>query len=356
MKLSLFYRVKRWFLRFTQLQLLLSAISLPILLGWGLPISALSPLGNLLFTPFLTVFLYLSTIIFFLELVYLPNGIFVWGLEKVTQLWLSIMSLGSSPGWLVGFKTPSLIFLLTVAGVAFFIVMHKKTRGLGTSIILLSLLLTTTSIYLKFCSSRTTTIQHIACNKGEVTIAHTQGITLVIDPGYIGKRISAPSWAEYTLIPAIVQASGGTTIDHLVALQPGICTFNALERLCNGMKVKNLYLVMWDGTLSKAGWRSFFFLKRAAERYGTKIIRIGYSPKTLQFAPKMTLIITPLDEPISYQECTYPALCLTGQIDNQPFTIYSAKREEIARQKEKPENSGTKGLVNDEQCCARHCS
>ncbi len=355
MKLSLITRVKRWLLRFTQLQLLLSAISLPILLGWGLPISVLSPLGNLLFTPLLTAFLTISTIIFFLELMYIPNGIFVFCLEKLTWLWLKMMSFGSSPGFLVGFRKPSLIFLLIMAGTALFIVMHKKTRSQGRSIILLALLLTLASVYLKFCTAPGTIIKQIPCNNAEVTLVHTHGITIVIDPGVIGKRISAPSWAEYTLVPAIVQEAGGNTIDHLIALQPGICAFNALERLCNGMKVKNLYLVGWEGTLSKAGWRSFFELKRTAELYGTTIIRIGSHEKKLTLTDNTIIKITPLDERISYQECTYPALSLSAQIDNQTFTIYSAKRGEMARQKEKPQNSRTKGLTQNEQSCARHC-
>jgi protease I len=339
MKLSFISRLKHWFLRFAQLQLLLSAVSLPILLGWGLPISALAPLGNLLFTPFLTIFLYLSTIIFFLEILYIPNGIFVWCLETVTSLWIKIMGLGNSPQWLIGFKTPPLLFLLAIAGIAFLIVFHKKTRSPGRSVLLLSLLLGCTSLGLKLCTHTTTTITKIPCNSGEVTIVTAYGKTIVIDPGFMGARVTAASWAEYTLAPAIIQASGGTTIDHFIALQPGICTFNALERLCSCMKIKNLYLPTWQGSLNKSGWRSFFTLKQAAERSGTKIARTGNTATTLNASPRLSFTITPLAEQIHYQECIYPALSVLGQIDNQLFTIYSAKKGDCGSLQEKKQGT-----------------
>lgn len=304
----------------------------------------LSPLGNLLFTPVLSGFLTISTLLFFSELIHLPNGIVVWILEKLTTAWLWVMELGNSPCMLVGFRTPSLVVLLGIAACALGIVLHKKTRSLYRSILLLSLLLASASTYLKFCSAPAPIITEIPCNTGHVTLIRTGGTTTLIDPGVIGKRISASSWVDYTLIPTIVQTTGSTTIDHVIALQPGICTFDALERLCNGTNVKHLYLVAWDGSLSHAGWRSFFGLKRTAEHHNTRVVRIGTRPTTISLAAHSCLTITPETERISYQECTYPALRLAGQIDNQSFTIYSSKRGESAGQRDNQDTVQTKGL------------
>src|SRR5579862_7575785 len=69
------------------MQLFLSLVSLPILASWGLPISLMSPIGNVIFSPLLTLFLLLSSIIFFCELFCIPNEFFVWLLELVSQVW-----------------------------------------------------------------------------------------------------------------------------------------------------------------------------------------------------------------------------------------------------------------------------
>jgi hypothetical protein len=45
---------------FTQTQLVITLISLPILVAWGLGYSVMSLVGNLLFSPVLTLFLILS--------------------------------------------------------------------------------------------------------------------------------------------------------------------------------------------------------------------------------------------------------------------------------------------------------
>ena len=326
MKITRIDKVKRWFLRFIQIQLLLSAVSFPILLGWGLPISVLSPLGNLLFLPVLTAFLMLSSIIFFLELLHLPNGLFIFFLEKITSWWLIALSFGTTPAWLVGFRRPSIFFLLTIPALALVIITHKKTSNIGRSIILLSLLLACSFGYLKLLNAPGTLIEQIACNGGEVTLVHAHGKTTVIDPGVIGRRISAPSWIEYTLAPTIVQTAGSNSIDHLIVLQPGICTFNALERLCSIMTVRTLYLTTWEGTLTKNGWRSFFQMKRAAQQYGTNIVRIGAYERQIKFTPNDNITITPSStQKISYQSAHYPALSLRAQIDNQTFTLYSSK-------------------------------
>src|SRR3972149_9378673 len=104
-------------LKSIQLQLFISFISLPFLIGWGLPISLLTPVSTLIFGPFLTCFLLISSLIFFLELFYLPNGALIWCLEKVTSAWLACLSL-EQRAWLIGFSKPPLIVLLLIPLIA----------------------------------------------------------------------------------------------------------------------------------------------------------------------------------------------------------------------------------------------
>ena len=61
-------------IQFLQVQLFLSLASLPILVAWGIPFSLATVAGNFLFSPFLTLFLLLSSLIFFTELIFIPNA------------------------------------------------------------------------------------------------------------------------------------------------------------------------------------------------------------------------------------------------------------------------------------------
>lgn len=325
MKTSIHSRIIGWLFRFLQVQFFITTVSLPILASWGLPFSLLSPLGNLLFLPVLVLFLFLSSIIFFLELCCIPNGIFIYFLEKITSWWTSALSFGNGTWYLIGLGTPPKLFLILVPLFAFLIISHKKTNSVRRSIILLALLLTTSVLYLKLLHKPHTLFETIACNGGQVTILRTKNKTAVIDQGFVGKKISAPSWVEYTLIPEIIKKTGSNTIDHLIVLQPGIMTFRALEKLSGTMNIGTLYLPAWKGTLNKNGWRSFFFMKRALEKQGTHIVRIGNQKKRIPLTQNDNIVIESTGQNLSYQEATYPALLATGQIDNKTFTLYSAK-------------------------------
>lgn len=329
MKTTWIFKAKRYLLRFLQVQLFITAVSLPILISWGLPISIMSPIGNLLFFPVLVLFLLLSSIIFFTELFFVPNGLFVWGLEKLAVAWTTVMSFGSSSGWLIGFKTPPTAVLVIIPVLAFLIIKNKKTGSVGRSIIFLMLLLTCSFVYLKLINKAETFIEQIECNNGQVTIIHKNGTTAVIDPGVIGRRISAPSWIEYNFAQHFIKTAGTNKIDHLIVLQPNIVTFNAIEKFCKVMQVGTLYLPYWDGTLNKNAWRSFFFAKRAAERQGTKIVRIGKRNTQIKLCDEAHFSIEPLEAEISYQEATFPALRVEGRVDNETFTIYSSKYKSI---------------------------
>src|SRR5437763_195216 len=100
---SLAKKVKFFIIRFVQLQLFITLFSLPLLISWGIPLSLLSPLGNLIFGPVLTIFLFLSSLIFFSELIGIPNGLLIALLEKITTWWLCIMH-ANTQSWLVGFS------------------------------------------------------------------------------------------------------------------------------------------------------------------------------------------------------------------------------------------------------------
>jgi beta-lactamase superfamily II metal-dependent hydrolase len=323
MMIAQFKKIGHWVGRFLYLQLFISLIALPILLCWGLPLSILSPVGNLIFGPALTFFLFLSCLFFFTELLYIPNGFIAWVLDLFTQKWLHVINISPQP-WLFGFAKPSLFLLVSIPICALLVVHYKHFKSVWHSVLCLAVLLSGSCLYIKMAHTKTQDIQTLACNNGEVTIIHSGPKTVLIDPGVIGRRISACSWVEFTLLPHLISSSGANTIDDLILLQPGAMLFQAVSTLMSKIKIKKIYLVYWQGSLAKHEWRSFFQMRELAQKQGIVIERISY--KKIHIPLKNGAItVEPRKEQITEKEITYPAITVHGALKSGAFEITSKK-------------------------------
>lgn len=329
MMINTLTKISHWIGKFLYLQLFISLIAFPILLCWGLPLSLLSPIGNLIFGPALTVFLFLSSLLFFTELLYIPNGWIAYMLDAFTHKWLSIMKISPHP-WIFGFTKPSIPVLIAIPLCAVLIVHYKKFTSVWYHIVCLSALLVSSSLYIKTAHTKTHEYETLACNKGEISIIHDTNKVILIDPGVIGQRISAASWMEFTLIPHLISSSGVTTIDDLILLQPGAMLFQAIKTLLTKIKVKKIYLVYWKGSLAKHEWRSFFQMREEAQKQGIPIERITY--KKIQIPLDQGIItIEPLKSSITSKKINYPAIKVNGNINQTLFTIASQKHTKAVK-------------------------
>ena len=120
------YSVKKFLLHFIQAHLMVTIISFPILIGWGMPISKVSIIGNLIFSPFLTIFLIISSLTFFTELLCIPNGFLISQLNQLTSFWEKGLHFGQKK-WLCCFAKPSFIILISIPIITFIIISYKKT-------------------------------------------------------------------------------------------------------------------------------------------------------------------------------------------------------------------------------------
>jgi len=334
MILAMLKKISHWIGRFLYLQLFISLAAFPLLLCWGLPISLLSPVGNLIFGPFLTIFLFLSSMLFFTELLYIPNSLIADLLDTFTKSWLWILNIPSHP-WLFGFAKPSLALLIIIPLVALLIIHYKKFKARWQPIFCLSILLIGSCLFIKTAHSKTKECETVACNGSEVTLVHDDQRLILIDPGAIGKRVNAASWIEFTLIPHLIVSSGKTTIDDLILLQPGAMLFQAITTLITKIKVKKIYLVCWQGSLEKHEWRSFFLMREAAQEHNVIIERITNKQITLPVT-NGSLTITPLKSQITQREITYPAIKVAGSIDDTKFTVTSKKHKPMVSKQKKP--------------------
>lgn len=317
-------KFKNNLIKFIHLQLFITLISIPVLLCWGMPISLLTFAGNFLLSPILTAFLLFSSLIFFCQMLHIPNGIFIFCLEHITHWWLKFMKLANAQ-FLLGLSQPSIILLLAIPIAAALILHHKKINTAYKGIACYGIFMIMILGYLHWYGKPVISIDTLDCNKGKITIVNAHNQIVIIDPGVIGRRLSAPSWCEYTLMPFLVKKYGSTTIDHLVLLQPNKIIFDAILSLQEKIIIKNLYIPVWEGPLPKYWWSSFFKLKDACTDKQCKLIRLGASTREIILSDHDQLSIKALPEQLQSNEFTYPAFHVHAQVDNQIVEIYSSK-------------------------------
>ncbi len=315
--------VFEWLIRFLYIQFFITLASLPILINWGLPLSLMSPVANLVFSPFLMAFLLLSSLIFFFELFCVPNLWLVYLLEKTVDWWLYFLNL-SSPSWLISFANPSALFFILFLGTTFFVLHAKKFQKPLHSVCAFSCIFFLSFSYLKLQSS-TMSNDQVECNKGAVTILRKNNQTILIDHGILGQRASSDSWIDYSLMPHLNKKFGTSALEHLIIMQPSTLTFEAAANLCNKTIIKNIYLVTWDGKANRSFYRNYWLLKKAVEEKNIKWHRIGKREVKLHFNDQSIINISPLDKQLRYQEATFPALHVHTVLDNEEINIYSAK-------------------------------
>jgi hypothetical protein len=233
----------RWLLRFITLQLFVSLMSLPLLVAWGLPLSLLSPFGNSLFNPLLTVFLILATLIFATELMYLPNQWLCWLLEKTNSLFVATSSYADS-SWLVGIRQLPLPILFTIPIIGLWIIItpRLRTQGAralalaGTLIVIFAGAYFTNSSYLGACASQ--------CKNKPVALAYADHTLAVFDYGSFNATSRCRAWWNYTVMSQIAKKTGKTTIDYLVVLSPSEKTLEAVAMITSLTPIRHVVIVI----------------------------------------------------------------------------------------------------------------
>lgn len=315
------YSCLAWFLNFAQVQLFLTLISLPFLVAWGLPLSFMAPIGNIIFLPFLSAFLFVATLIFFFELLTIPNMFLIYILEKIISFWLYVMSF-SSKTWLISFAKPSFLFLVCIPLGALLILFKKKSTPYLKTLAFLGILLFFCACLKYPFSSSEQMILNVPCNKGELIIVRKNAHVSIIDPGYLGQSIASPTWIEFTLVPLLNQHFGSQTIHHLIVLQPSIMTFSCVATVCQLCNVHYCYVPLWQGNADRSLLRSYGYMRHALEKNSTQLVRIKNAPLSLD-----ALTICPLELMLSYKDITFKTMRVNIALKEKKLEIYSAKKQ-----------------------------
>ncbi len=261
--------VIRWFYNFMHVQLFLSLISLPILVAWGLPFSLTTVFGNLIFTPFLTLFLLIATGIFFFELLAIPNGWLIYALEKLCSLWMYCLDHGSTT-WLYGIDTYGLIVCSVCALSACVLLHHKQWGREKNSWSLLLLLLLTPFAYQKIRSFFPQK-GRITCIKKSALITSCKGTISVIDYGALGEKKSAGTWIQYTFLTEVLKQCGSVQFDTVSCPYANAQTLEALNTLCRHARVRKI-IVTHPNRQTRQYKDSYAQLEKIAKKEGTALL------------------------------------------------------------------------------------
>lgn len=208
-----------WFIKILFAQLFLTSFSLPIILWWGLPLSLLTVVGNIIFNPFISCFLLLATLLFFCELLCIPTAALAWLLEQVTDIWLWCVGQGSSSA-LVALPKPPLFVLFAIAGAALWIMYTfaaKQHQGVVAFMLFLALLAGALR-YTLVPSTMSCDVPYGSRNV--VVVADDTGCCLFDTFGVLRTGTQSSSWVNFTLRPFLVTKLGRISCDRIVVMRP----------------------------------------------------------------------------------------------------------------------------------------
>lgn len=192
----------------------LSLFSLPVLLTWGLPFSPWGIFGNLIFAPFLSLFLLLASGLFFTELLQIPNAFLAQLLEQVSTLWQACIRL--TPGAILELPSPSYplaLFMLIVAAVC----IHSRTITLSGRILFLTILMGSFCAYVyltaspppSFCDSLLPLVTFLPTDKG----------LICIDRGTSMRPVTCQKKVQ-RIVPLLKRRYAASSIRMLIFLKP----------------------------------------------------------------------------------------------------------------------------------------
>jgi signal transduction histidine kinase len=180
---------------------------------WGLPISIMTPIGNLLFGPSLSAFLGLALLLFISEIFCIPNIFLAKFFSWISHQWYTVLCYGS-PQWLIGIPLHWGIVLIPPILVLFLVATRKKSIGYRT--LHANLILVAIVSFLHFFGHSANISHQFSSRKRTLLLEFHNDSAILIDNGFLETKQNPSSWFSFTLRPFMLQKAGTLHIDHLI--------------------------------------------------------------------------------------------------------------------------------------------
>jgi hypothetical protein len=275
------YIIQRFFIGTAVVQAVAIFASTPILVAWKLPISCLTIVGNVVFLPFLAVFIALSMLLFFAALFSLPLGPIPFAMNKVASMWTWLLGFGGNSFFIA--PRPTVITFLII-GITFactaFATQKQKTNGRRAVALLSGALLMMALLKISSIATFPSDLQPVELkkNKGSMKILPSQNArTEIIDDGFFNASPSPQKIATYDVRTSTIENFGTLEINKVLLKRPSYRSFEGTAALLRIANIHEVEVPYFKKLPSKKSWRSFFELKRQAEHFGTKFTRSSAS-------------------------------------------------------------------------------
>ncbi|HBS48336.1 TPA: hypothetical protein DEO28_00555 [Candidatus Dependentiae bacterium] len=259
-------KIIKYFLNFFLVQVIATFVSMPILAMWGMPISFMSILGNLLFSPLMTIFLVLSSFLFFTEILSIPNDFLAQALNYNTIAIEYCLRLGSKK-WLVAVPFSSKVLLAIFPFACAIILLNKRIKNLFFKF---GLVFCLTFFFIGFLklnkkiSAQTIMLDPIE-NKLTLNYDANNSIT-ICDDGMFNKKSSIENYINFEITPFLVKKFGTTYIQELQLNKGGIRSLQAALELSKTFEIHKVKIKINPPKMNKKAWRLFYKLRRKIEK------------------------------------------------------------------------------------------
>jgi predicted membrane channel-forming protein YqfA (hemolysin III family) len=213
----------------------------------------------------------LSTVIFFTELLYIPNMILITSLDTLTGVWNKLLSYGSKD-WLIGIPEPHVVLVFLVLG--FLLLLFLRTIFNAISkiffVVLFVFAVYTVAYHIHFYNWPAAITTHTPFKKLIVT-QHPDKTIELYDNGFFGKKTSPEKFVSFTLKPYLIKTFGLIKIKNVNITRPSSRSFRAVEELNKTFRIKKIE-VSKIKKLSRYGQKSFKSLKRLCKNEGIDLL------------------------------------------------------------------------------------
>jgi hypothetical protein len=227
----------------------------------------MSPLGNLVFVPFLSTTLFLCSCLFAAFFCGFEPQLLIFALKKIVAIWQWCLALGS-PRWMIGFSFPGVIGLTILSLIAWFVLRSYVIRRFIKREFLAPLVLLGYCLILVIFTFFTQTTQPTTLiipetNNQLMLVTDTTGTTTLTDTGFFSTIRDPQKFIAYSLRPYLIKNYGITHINQGKINSASKKNFNALNTITIFYAPHQID-VPWFNALEKKEWHSFFSMKRFA--------------------------------------------------------------------------------------------
>jgi len=251
----------------------------PILLWWGMPQSTMSIVGNVIFAPFLSVFILLCSLMLGTALFGGIPTILSAPLEYVTTLWMKCLSLGTT-SFLYGQQAHPAIFiclLLVVFVTGWAILSSANKKQLLTALVVGHI--ATTALLLIPLTTPSSVLEN-RYGKLVITQKNTSDLTIT-DSGYLAGLQSPEKNIQFQVKRHLMQCHGTLKIAHLELEKLNGRALRAVNELMTVVQIAKITLPQINPTDSSISaptkprtpffWRQLSMLRTKARNKGTFI-------------------------------------------------------------------------------------